>query len=360
VRDEARGAPPTSESTSRSAGSRRRSVASSSRSTHSASDRSRPAPIVTQLSRLEREGGSGILVFDGGATLAVTSLDKPFWPAEGLTKGDLMRFYARVAPAILPAIDGRPLAMKRYPNGIEGHSFFQHSPGDNPPDVVRVEMVETEDEGEQPRLVGGDLPTLLYTVQLGTVAVNAWHSRVGTLDWPDYTVIDLDPGPRVPFRRVIQVAGWVREELTALGLHAAVKTSGSKGLHVVVPLPPRTTYDTAAALAERVAGQVAGAHPKEATVERAVGGRPRGSVYVDHLQNARGKTLASVFSARARPGATVSTPVSWRQLASTSFDPDAFTIETVPRRVARVRHLWEDVLAEGNDARAVLKAAAGS
>ncbi|MFL5577657.1 MAG: non-homologous end-joining DNA ligase [Gemmatimonadaceae bacterium] len=354
----ARGAPPTSESTSRSAGPRHRSAAGGGGPTRAPSS-GRPASLASQLARIERHGGDGILVFDGGATLAVSSLDKPFWPKEGITKGELMRYYVRVAPGILSAIDGRPLAMKRYPNGVEGHSFFQQSPGDHPPDAVRVQMVETEDEGEQPRLVGGDLPTLLYTVQLGAIAVNAWHSRVGTLDWPEYTILDLDPGARVPFRRVIQVAGWVREELDALGLAAVAKTSGSTGLHVVVPLPRRTTYDAAAAIAKRVAERVADAHPKEATVERAVGERPRGAVYVDHLQNARGKTLASVFSVRARPGATVSTPVSWRQLEGASFDPHALTIETVPRRLARARALWEGVLAEGNGAGAVERAAAG-
>ena len=318
-----------------------------------------PASLLTQLRRIEQDGGDGILLFGDGRTLAVSSLDKPFWPNEGLTKGDLMRYYTRVAPALLPAIDRRPLALKRYPNGIAGHSFFQQSPGDNPPESVHVELVETEDEGKQPRLVGGDLLTLLYTVQLGTIAVNAWHSRLGSLDFPDYTVLDLDPGPRVPFRRIIDVATWVRSELDAMGISAAVKTSGSRGLHVVVPLPPRTTYDDAAALAERVAVRVAEAHPREATVERTIAARPHGSVYVDHLQNARGKTLASVYSARAKPGATVSTPVTWRQLSAPSFDPFALTIETVPRRLARVDKGWREATAPGNDARAVREAARG-
>jgi bifunctional non-homologous end joining protein LigD len=222
---------------------------------------------------------------------------------------------------------------------------------------VQVELVETEEEGKQPRLIGGDLLTLLYTVQLGTIAVNPWHSRLGSLDFPDYAILDLDPSPRVPFHRIAQVAAWVRDELDALGLGAAVKTSGSRGIHVVVPLPRRTSYDDAAALAERIAQRVARAHPKEATVERSIGGRPRGSVYVDHLQNARGKTLASVFSVRAKPGATVSTPLSWRRLLAPNFDPTTLTIATVPRRLVQLGATWTEAMEHGNDARSVQEAA---
>ena len=324
--------------------------------------RARPAPapgaLATQLRRVEADGGDGILLFADGRTLAVSSLDKPFGRREGITKGALMRYYARVAPVLLPALDGRPLSLKRYPNGIEGPSFYQQSPGDNPPDAVQVELVETED-GKQPRLIGGDLLTLLYTVQLGTIAVNPWHSRLGTLDFPDYAILDLDPGPSVPFRRVAEVASWVRDELDSLGLGAAVKTSGSRGVHVVVPLPRRTSYGDAAALAARIAQRVVSAHPREATVERSLNARPRGSVYVDHLQNARGKTLASVYSVRAKPGATVSTPLSWRRLLGAKFDPTALTIATVPRRLAQLDATWTEAIARGNDARAIQEGARG-
>jgi bifunctional non-homologous end joining protein LigD len=235
---------------------------------------------------------------------------------------------------------------------VEGHSFFQQNAGEHTPPAVRVAAVETEDEGKQPRLVGGDLPTLLYTVQIGTIEVNPWHSRLSSLDWPDYAILDLDPGPRVPFSRIVRVAHWVREELETLGLHAVAKTSGSRGIHVVIPLPRRTSYDASAALAEGVAQRVARAHPEEATVERSIGQRPAGTVYVDHLQNARGKTLASVFSVRAKPGATVSTPVGWRQLTA-SFDPKALTLATVPRRFARAAALWSEAMDDPNDAAAI-------
>jgi bifunctional non-homologous end joining protein LigD len=299
-----------------------------------------PPSLLRQLARIEQDGGDGILVFAEGETLAVTSLGKEFFPGDGYTKGDMMRYYARVAPLLLPAIDGRPLALKRYPNGIGGPSFFQHDPGEGVPDVVRTEQVPTED-GTELRLVGGDLATLLYTVQLGTVAVNAWHSRVGSLDSPDYAVLDLDPGAGVPFRRVMEVAAVVRAELERVRLHAVAKTSGATGLHVLVPLARRTTYEAAAALAEEVATRVTAARPDVATVERAIGARPPGSVYVDHMQNARGKTLASLWSVRARPGAPVSAPLSWRQVGP-SLDPKRWTVATVPRQLARLAARWRD------------------
>jgi bifunctional non-homologous end joining protein LigD len=318
----------------------------------------RPPPadhptVARQLAAIERRGGDGELVFAAGLTLAVSSLDKPFFPSVGLTKGGLMRYYARVAPALLPAIDGRPLALKRYPDGVDGPSFFQHDPGRAPPDAVRLARVAVEHGPPESRYVGGDLRTLLHTVQLGTIAVNAWHSRVSSIDTPDYCVLDLDPGPDAPFARIVRVAAAVRDALAERGHAAALKTSGSRGLHLLVPLPPDATYARSAALAEEVAHAVAAAHPAEATVERALGARDPGQVYVDHLQNAHGKTLAAVFSVRARPGATVSAPVSWAQLARPGFDPGAFTAATVPKRLLSLNRRWVVSLTTSNPAAGV-------
>jgi bifunctional non-homologous end joining protein LigD len=303
--------------------------------------------VVEQLARIERDGGDGILRLEDGVTLAVSSLGKPFFPKEGVTKGGLMRYYARVAPVLLPAIAGRPLALKRYPDGITGASFYQHDPGERTPEGVRTATVHTELGRDELRLIGGDLATLLYTVQLGTIAVNAWHSRIGSIDTPDYTVLDLDPGPRVAFRKVVEVARLVRQELAALGLDGVPKTSGSRGIHILVPLPEGTSYETSAELAERVAMRVVAANPALATVERALASRPKGSVYVDHMQNAHGKTLASVFSARARAGALVSTPLSWRQVTPT-LDPARFTVASVPRERARLGTRWTTGMAVEN------------
>lgn len=302
--------------------------------------------VVAQLARIERAGGDGELDLGRGRSLHVSSLDKPYFPEAGLTKGDLMRYYARVAPVLLPAIADRPLALKRYPEGAAGFSFFQQDPGAHVPDVVRVEQVDTEDKGREPRIVGGDLATLLYTVQIGTIAVNAWHSRMRSLDRPDYCVLDLDPGEGVPFSRIVQAALWVREEVRRLKLDGVAKTSGSRGIHVVIPLGTRATYDLSAEVAEEVAVAVARKHPEHATVERSLSARPRGTIYVDHLQNAYGKTVASVLSARAKPLATVSMPLPWRQL-TVRLDPAAFTIETTPRRLGTAQGLWASVTGRG-------------
>ena len=299
------------------------------------------ASVIAQLRRIERDAGHGIVVLGSGQTLAVSNLDKPYFPREGITKGALMRYYARVSPALLPIIADRPLTMERHPEGVGGPRFFQHDPGEKVPDSVRVETLLDEDGGEERRLVGGELATLLYLVQLGTITLNAWHSRVDTPDNPDWSVLDLDPGPAVPFTRVVQVAQAVHEEASRRGLAAAAKTSGSRGLHLLVPMAEGATYDDSAALAESIAAAVVRRHPRLATVQRALDDRPKGTVYVDHMQNARGKTLASLWSVRARPGAPVSAPLTWRQVGP-SLDPKRWTLETVPRQLSRLAARWRE------------------
>jgi bifunctional non-homologous end joining protein LigD len=306
------------------------------------------ADVLTQLDAIERGDGAGELRLPDGVTLDVTSLGKPYFPDDGITKGDLMRFYVRVAPVLLDAVADRPLVLRRYPGGIDGPSFHQHDPGANTPEGVRVEQVVVE-RGAAPerRLVGGDpadspgvaLATLLYTVQLGTIPVNVWHSRVGTIATPDYAVLDLDPDPTAGFAGVIGVAKAVHESLARRRLQSAAKTSGSRGIHMLIPLPDGSSYDDAAGLAEEVAAEVAAEHPKRATIERALDERPRGTVYGDHMQNAAGKTLAAVFSVRARPKATVSTPITWRQVTGT-LQPDRYTIRTVTRQRAALMARW--------------------
>jgi bifunctional non-homologous end joining protein LigD len=310
------------------------------------------SPVVEQLARIEAEGGDGVLRLGPRTTLELTNLGKVYFPDDGYTKGDLLRYYAAVAPYVLPVIADRPLVLRRFPSGIAGKGFFQHRADATPPGV-RTALVDADGDGESVRfLVGGDLATLLYTVQLGAVSVDPWHARVGSLDAADYTVLDLDPGPEATFVRVVEVARWVKAELDALGLHAALKTSGSRGLHIAVPLPPGTAPDTALLLAELVATRVAAAHPREATVERALRARPAGAVYVDYLQNVPGKTVAGAYAVRPRPGATVSTPLAWDDLRD-DLDPRAFTLRTVPARLESVGELWTSVLRRPNSVRAL-------
>ncbi|MDQ6888016.1 MAG: DNA ligase D [Gemmatimonadota bacterium] len=312
------------------------------------------AGIVAQLEAIESDRGSGTLDLGAGKTLELTNLGKIFFPGEGVTKGDIMRYYVRVAPMVLSAIADRPLVLKRFPNGITGPSFYQQKASEDVPEAVRVEQV-TSDAGEvQARFIGGDLLTLLYTIQLGAVSVDPWHSRIQTCDFADYTILDLDPGPRAPFERVVNVAHWVKDVLDELGLRAAVKTSGSAGIHIYVPLPPRTPNDAALVAAQLVATRVVSAHPREATVERSVKARPPAAVYVDYLQNIRGKTVAGAYALRAKKGATVSTPLEWKELGE-SLDPRELTIESVPERIGRVGNIWEREMRKRNSA-AALKA----
>ena len=286
--------------------------------------------------------------------MKLSSLDKVWFPgrAGGFTKGDVLRHYVRVADLILPVMEDRPLVLKRFPDGINGEAFYQQKAPQKPPNGVRVETIDDADGDRVDRLVGGSLATLLYQVQLGTISVDPWHARVGTLDYADYSVIDLDPGPRAKFERVIEVATFVKEELDELGLHAALKTSGASGLHIFLPLPAKTSNESALLIAQLVATRVAVAHPKEATVERTVADRPKSSVYVDYLQNVLGKSVAAAYAVRARAGATVSTPLEWSEL-SAKLDPRDFTIETVAPRFARTGDLWADAMKTRNMAAAI-------
>ena len=312
------------------------------------------APIVERLREIEDTGGKGELRL-GKGSLGVSSLDKVYFPKDGVTKGDLMRYYASVGDLILPALRDRPLVLKRTPEGIDGETFFQQKAPEHTPDAVRVEKVEDASGAKAERIVGGDIATLLYSVQLGCVSTDPWPARVQSLEKPDYTILDLDPGPRAGFDKVLDVARWVKEELDTLGLSAALKTSGSRGLHIAVPLPPSAGWDTALTLAQLIATRVAMAHPRVATVERSVSARPSGTIYVDYLQNVRGKSVAGAYCVRAKPGATVSTPLTWHEL-NDDLDPHDYTIASAPARFAKVGDVWNTALKQKNSA-AALRAA---
>ena len=312
--------------------------------------------LAAELTEAERSRADAEVSLPGGGKLRLTSLEKVWYPgrAGGYTKGDVFRHYVRVAPFIVPVMADRPLVLKRFPDGINGEAFYQQKAPSNPPPGVRVETIQDADGDLAERLVGGSLATLLYQVQLGTISVDPWHARVSSLDVADYSVIDLDPGPRAKFERVVEVATFVKAELDRLGLHAAIKTSGASGLHIFLPLPPRTSNESALLVAQLIATRVATAHPKEATVERTVADRPKSAIYVDYLQNVLGKTVAAAYAVRARPGATVSTPLEWSELTP-SLTPSDFTIETVTSRFERVGDLWSSALKRRNTA-AALKA----
>jgi bifunctional non-homologous end joining protein LigD len=294
--------------------------------------------VIDQL-RDNPTAANATIEIDADTKLELTNLGKVFFPVAKVSKGRLLEFYAEIAPYLLPALEGRPLVLKRYPNGIGSEAFYQQKAPDKVPSGIRVEEVADDGIETQRRLIGGSLATLLYIVQLGAISTDPWHSRVESVTEPDYSIVDLDPGPEATFKRVIKVARWVKEELDELGLHGVVKTSGASGIHVVLPLPEGATYEISRTLAELVARRVNEKHPKETTVHRWVKGRPPDAVYVDYLQNIRGKTVASVYSARAEPYASVSTPLKWTEVTD-DLDPRDFTVETLPRRLKRVGDLW--------------------
>ena len=300
--------------------------------------------LVEQLHHLEETRKDGDVTLPDGDTLRVTNLAKIFWPALDLTKGDLLRYYAQVAHLILPVVEDRPLVMRRFPNGVAHHAFYQQKHPEAPPPGVRratlpPDVDSPDDDGPRERLVGGSLKTLLYMAQLASISQDPWFSRVADPHHQDFAAIDLDPGEGVTFDRVLDVARWVKEELDQHNIPAAAKTSGASGLHIYIRLPPGTPYEVGQLLARIIATAVATKHPKVATVERFVKRRPKGTVYVDFLQNILGKTLACAYSARASDYAGVSTPLSWAEVAD-GVDPRDFTVTTAPARFEAVGDLW--------------------
>ena len=283
----------------------------------------------------------------GKRVLKLSNLDKPFWPDEGITKGDLLAYYQAVAPVLVPHLKDRPFTMRRYPDGAYGKAFFQKDAPKGIPEwipTVRIQ-VTSRDTGRAKRWINAPLVNdelaLLWMTNMGCIDMNAWYSRVDKLDRPDFVLFDLDPSPDVGFEETIQVALHVKEALDALGLVSFAKTSSADGMHVLVPVERRHSYDDTRRFSEIVAGAIARSYPKLATTQWSKAKR-RG-VLIDANQNGEGKTIASAYSVRPRPGAPVSTPLRWDEVKP-GLDPREFTMEVVQQRVARFGDLFEGVL----------------
>jgi bifunctional non-homologous end joining protein LigD len=294
--------------------------------------------IVDQLNEFERTRKNGKLKLPDGDTLDITNPHKIFWPAIKKTKGDLIRFYAKISPFILPVINNRPLVMKRLPNGVDGPSFYQHRGPEQPPPGVRVATLDNDDVPN--RLIGGSLKTLLYMAQLASISMDPWFSTMDDLDSADQVAIDLDPQPGATFDQILDCAEWVEEELDRVKVQGFPKTSGSEGLHVYIPLPKGTPYEAGMLFCQIIATLIAAKHPKVATVERMVRRRKDGTIYVDYLQNIQGKTLACAYSARGSSFAGVSTPLTWKEVRQRP-QPQDFTIDTIHARLKKTGDLWE-------------------
>ena len=280
----------------------------------------------------------------GARVLKLSNLDKPFWPDEGITKGDLLAFYRDIAPVLVPHLRDRPFTMKRYPDGWQGKFFFQKDAPSHMPDWIRrAPFPASTRDGEKRTidypLVNDDL-ALLWMVNMGCIDLNAWTSRVDRPDRPDWVIFDLDPSDDVGFPEVIEVALLVKQTLDLVGLESFPKTSGSKGIHVLVPVTRRHGYDETRTFASIVAGALARAQPGLVTTEWTK--RKRRGVLVDANQNGPGRTTATVYSVRPRPGAPVSTPLQWDEVRP-GLDPSVVHVRRgsrpprPPRRPVRTR-----------------------
>jgi bifunctional non-homologous end joining protein LigD len=272
----------------------------------------------------------------------LTNVNKIFWPREGYTKGDLIAYYERVAPLLLPYLKGRPLVLTRYPDGIEGKSFFQKDAPDFVPSWVRTERIYSKDaDREIDCFIVNDLETLRYVANLATIPLHLWASRLGSLDRPHWLVLDLDP-KGAPFTDVVKVARSLHKLLDTLKLPNYIKTSGATGLHILVPVGARYTYEEVRMFARLLALLGVEANPEIATIARPIRARG-GKVYVDFGQNGHGRTIVAPFSVRPLPGATVSCPLRWEEV-TVRLDPGRFTIKTIPQRFEKMKDPLAPVL----------------
>ena len=277
-----------------------------------------------------------------GRTLHFTNLNKIYFPADGITKRNLLAYYFRMAPLILPFLEERPMVLRRYPNGIEGQSFFQKDADKNTPEWIKTTPIDSESTGKPTHyFVANDRATLLYLTNLGCIDHNPWSSRIGSLENPDYIFFDLDPTEGTPFATVIKLAKILLEILEKAKLKAFPKTSGATGFHIFVPVEPRYTYAQARAFVEAIASLVDAKHPELLTGERSVRKRPKGRIYLDAHQNSYGQSLACVYSVRAFPHAPVSAPVREAELAP-SLRQAKWNLNSMARRIEKTGDLWRD------------------
>jgi bifunctional non-homologous end joining protein LigD len=281
----------------------------------------------------------------GSRSVHLTNLRKPFWPALGITKGDLLQYYVDVASALLPHLRDRAMVMKRYPDGAAGPFFFMKRAPSPRPGWIEICSIEHGSGSVIDFPIIQDLPALLWLVNLGCIDLNQWYARCDDTDRPDYLHFDLDPVKGATFNQVREAALVLKDTLDSLRMPSYPKTTGSRGIHVYVPIVRGPTQKQVWSIAKTIAVALAARHPRLLTAEYRVARRPAERVLVDYNQNAWGRTLASVYSVRPQPAATVSTPVEWKELER-GMRLEDFRIDNVPARVARRGDLFAPVLAE--------------
>jgi bifunctional non-homologous end joining protein LigD len=278
-----------------------------------------------------------------GKEVRLTNLRKIFWPELGLTKGDLIQYYADVAFVLLPHLRDRAMVMKRYPHGASGEFFFMKRAPSPRPSWIEICSIDHGSKGVIDFPMIQDLAALLWVINLGCIDLNQWYATCDDINRPDYIHFDLDPGAGTPFERVLETALVVREALDTLKMRSVVKTTGSKGLHVYVPIVRGPEQGEVRTFAHVLAQELSRRHPALITAEYRVAKRPRGRVLVDYNQNRWGSTLASIYSVRPRPEATVSTPITWKEVEQGVRIED-FTVKNVPARVREVGDIWKPLL----------------
>ena len=290
---------------------------------------------------------SGTVTLDvSGRDVRLTNLDKAFWPEEKITKGDLIRYYAEVAPVLLPHIRDRAMVMKRYPHGAAGEFFFMKRAPVPRPDWIQTCRITHGSGNIIDFPVINDLPSLLWVINLGCIDLNQWYAKCDDVNRPDYVHFDLDPGDGATWERVLESGRIVRDALGALKMPSVVKTTGSRGLHVYVPIVREPVQKEVWTFAKALAVELAARHPDLMTSEYRVAKRPKGRVLVDYNQNAWGRTLASIYSVRPRPQAPVSTPVTWDEI-DTGVRIEDFRIDNVRARIEKLGDLWKPLLNTG-------------
>ena len=274
----------------------------------------------------------------------LTNLRKPFWPTLGITKGALIQYYVDVASVLLPHIADRAMVMKRYPHGADGPFFFMKRAPTPRPAWIRTCRIVHDSGNVIDFPVIDDVPSLMWVINLGCIDLNQWYARCDDVNSPDYVHFDLDPGDGATFAQVRECGLLIRDALQVLGMKPLVKTSGSKGLHVYVPIVRGPVQKDVWTFAKALAVELAARSPLLMTSEYRVAKRPRGRVLVDYNQNAWGRTLASIYSVRPRPRATVSTPLTWDEVAA-GADIEDFRMDNVRQRIAQTGDLWKPLLA---------------
>ncbi len=293
---------------------------------------------IAEFLKLKQPKGDRILDV-AGQLVPVTSLERVYWPDEKITKFELLCYYLEISPHMMPFLKNRPAILQRWPRGIKAPMFFQQDL-ESAPDFIKTIRLTNQQGRELDYAVYTTTASLLHFVNLGSIEQHPWHSTTAKLDKPDWLAIDLDP-KKAPWENVLQVALIGKQVCDEIGLKAFPKTSGSSGIHIYLPLTPANDYGKVAEFSRLLASEIARRAPKIATVERSIDKRKREQVYVDWMQNARGKSLAAVFTARAKPGATVSMPLTWKQIEQGVKISD-FTVKNVPALLKKNGDAWSD------------------